>query len=205
MKKTVICTLTFIFINSFFSACCLSTSCGCGAVEGYSYKIENYTLSSLEYISGGSDTNPYDNPVASPNSSIAHNNIVFVFVPTTTSVSLLQKERKYLPGLLYACSPSEDPSQKILNIVITSNDDYHIENRTYLAGENLATLFNINTFSNEPIADYLSSGNTYAYNWPFYISLTKGPITKSTHQFTFSFEFSDGSTLPVSADSFEIF
>ena len=203
MKRLAFLTFLFLFINSVFAACCLYDSCGCGKVEGTAYKATDLKLILHKFTS---NVPYYTGDVLPANSTAGYNQFAFVFYPEVTSITAMNNFRSQ-SALAFACSPAYNPSQEFKSIKIQSNTDYSTQSKTFPAGEDLSSLFSISnlyTGDNQSIAEFLGQNNRSVYDEAFYLQLMTAPLANVRHQFTFTFELSDNSTIEVSSDPIEI-
>lgn len=201
MKRVAFFTLTFFFLSSLFAACCLSTSCGCGKTEGAAYKVSGFVHALLEYTEGSDDPYPYDNPALPLPPSVAYDQFIFVFTPDIASIAFKRNVLHSVSNFAYACEPSFLPSQEYVSVKITSTASYQTASRTFAAGDDLISLFDMHGISTQ---ESLAQGDPVAYDSPFFLALNTPPVSPSTHQFTFTFKLNDGSEIVITSASIEI-
>lgn len=202
MKRAAFFTLIFFFLSSVFAACCLSTSCGCGDTKGSSYKVTRLDLSLLEYSESANDPNAYDNSALPLNPNVGYDQFIFVFSPEIAPIALKKSILHSATNFAYACDPSYLPSQEYVSIKIASTSNYQTASGNFAAGEDLFSLFTMHDVSTR---EFLSQSDPAAGNSPFFLNLKTPPTSASTHQFTFTFELSDGSEIVITSSSIEIF
>lgn len=204
MKKVVLLTLVFIFINSFFGACCYYDSCGCNTVEGSRYEVSELSLALRQFRASDGKT-PFNNTILPEDPKTPHNEFAFVFTPEITTLALA---RNYASaGMLFACDPAFSPTQEFSNIKITSNAVYETNSTTFAVGDNLESIFKISgDFSGDEflVSEFLNQLDRSVTDRAFYMILTAPPGATFTHQFTFEFELSDGSIFTLVSDSIEL-
>jgi len=205
MKKIVLFTLVFTFINCFFAACCFeNNSCGCETVEGTSYEVTELSLA-LRQFRASDGKAPYNNTILPEDPQTPHNEFAFVFTPEITRLAI---ERNYASaGMLFACDPAFSPTQEFSSIKITSNTVYETNSTTFAVGDNLESIFKISSgFSSDEflVSEFFTQMNRSVTDGPFYMILTAPPAVTVTHQFTFEFELSDGSIFTLISDSIEL-
>lgn len=202
MKRVAFFTLVFFFLSSVFAACCLSTSCGCGSVEGSAYKVTGFEHTLVEYTDDANDLYPYDNPALPLNASTAYNQFIFVFTPTIATIAFERNLLHSAATFAYACDPAYLPSQEYLSIKVTSTADYQTAAHTFAAGSDLISLVDLHNIGTQAS---FSPGDAIAYDQPSFLRLNTPPVSPSTHQFTFTFKLNDGSEIVITSASIEIF
>lgn len=201
LLRVIFLILLFVVANSIFYSCCLGTSCGCGTTEVYYYKVIDYEILLREY----SKSNGTSGSILTENSEALFNGMVIDLSAKTSSVSYIEMPNLSYPGIAYACSPAENPTQTFIDLSIVSSAEYQTSAHTFAAGENLATIFDIiYEFGNQKsITDFLL-GMNYAYSSSLSFLLTTPPLSESSHKFTITVKFSDGSVVDLSTSTIKI-
>ncbi len=190
--------------NSIFYSCCLGTSCGCGTTEAYNYKVTNYETLLREYSKSNGGHSLSHGSILTENSETTFDEMVIELTAKTTSVSYIEKPNLSFPGIAYACSPEENPTQTFTDLSIVSGAEYETTDHTFAAGENLASIFNIYEYgSQKSVTSFLQEMN-YAYNSSLYFLLNTPPLFETSHRFIITIKFSDGSVVSMSTSNIKI-
>ncbi len=204
LLRVIFLILLFIVTNSIFYSCCLGTSCGCGMTEAYNYKVIDYEILLREF-SKGNGTH-YLNPgsILTENSETLFNEMIIDLSAKTSGVSYIEMPNFSFPGIAYACSPAENPTQTFIDLSIVSSTEYQTSAHTFAAGENLASIFDIYEYgSQKSVTDFLQ-GMNYAYDSHLYFLLTAPPVSESSHKFSITVKFSDGSVVDITTSTIKI-
>jgi hypothetical protein len=194
----------FVVANSIFYSCCLGTSCGCGTTEAYNYKVIDYEILLREYSKGNGTSYINSGSILIENSEALFNGMVIVLHAKTSSVSYIEMPNLSFPGTAYACSPAENPTQTFSDLSIVSSTEYQTSAHVFAAGENLASIFDIYEYgSQKSVTDFLQ-GMNYAYNSHLYFLLTAPPVSESSHKFSITVKFSDGSVIDITTSTIKI-